>query len=63
MPPGGNTSFEVYFLGNGFGRMDGLVFITTNKGVVKYKVGLPIPISRFINIQEDSKCILDYIRM
>ena len=44
--PGGNTSFEVYFLARDVGTVDSSLYVNTNKGIIKYTVtgtGTPNP--------------------
>jgi hypothetical protein len=44
--PGGNTSFDVYFLARDLGLVESVLYINTNKGIVKFTVmgfGMPNP--------------------
>jgi hypothetical protein len=36
--PGANTSFDVYFLSRELGTVESLLYINTNKGIIKFKV-------------------------
>jgi hypothetical protein len=36
IPPGGQTSFQVYFLARQIGEVSSALFINTNKGIIKY---------------------------
>lgn len=38
LPSGANTSFDVYFLARDIGYTESLLFINTNKGIIKYTV-------------------------
>lgn len=38
--PGGNTSFDVYFIAKNAGNVSNTLFINTNKGVFKYMVSI-----------------------
>lgn len=38
IPPGGNTSFDVYFLARDTSTAESSIYINTNKGIIKYNV-------------------------
>ena len=38
IPPGGNTTFDVYFLARDVGTVDSSLYVNTNKGIIKYTV-------------------------
>lgn len=42
--PGGNTSFDVYFLARESDRAESILYINTNKGIIKFVVkGIGVP--------------------